>query len=49
MTFEVPQVDITAYVEDGSATERALVARAVDEACRRSGSSRSSATASPTR
>ncbi len=37
MTFEVPQVDITAYVEDGSATERALVARAVDEACQEVG------------
>lgn len=31
--FEVPQVDISAYVADGSLTERALVARAIDEAC----------------
>lgn len=34
MTFEVPAVDITAYVQGGSADERAAVARAIDAACR---------------
>jgi isopenicillin N synthase-like dioxygenase len=32
--FEVPQVDISAYVGSGTAEQRAEVARAVDDACR---------------
>lgn len=34
MAFSVPAIDISPYVVDGSAEERAAVARAVDEACR---------------
>lgn len=34
MAFHVPAIDITPYVADGTAEERAAVARAVDEACR---------------
>jgi len=34
MTFHVPTIDITPFVADGTADERAGVARAVDEACR---------------
>jgi isopenicillin N synthase-like dioxygenase len=34
MTFIVPTVDITAYVQDGSAAARAAVAREIDAACR---------------
>jgi isopenicillin N synthase-like dioxygenase len=32
--FQIPRIDISAYVNDGSAAARAAVARAVDEACR---------------
>ena len=32
--FAVPSIDITPYVADGTAEERAAVARAIDEACR---------------
>ncbi|GAA2228169.1 isopenicillin N synthase family oxygenase [Herbiconiux moechotypicola] len=34
MSFAVPTIDITPYVQGGSADEKAAVARAVDEACR---------------
>ncbi|QXG74461.1 hypothetical protein KUM42_11140 [Modestobacter sp. L9-4] len=34
MTFAVPVVDISAYVQDGPAGQRAAVARAMDDACR---------------
>lgn len=34
MVFEVPTVDITPYIADGSAAERAEVARQIDAACR---------------
>jgi isopenicillin N synthase-like dioxygenase len=34
MTFSVPAVDISAYVEGGSAEARAAVAQAIDAACR---------------
>jgi len=37
MEFEVPEVDITAYVRGGSAEERAAVAAAIDRACREVG------------
>ncbi|MFB2555550.1 isopenicillin N synthase family dioxygenase [Herbiconiux liangxiaofengii] len=37
MTFQVPVVDIAPYVTGGTAAEKAEVARAVDEACRRVG------------
>lgn len=33
MPFEVPLVDISAYTQDGTAEQRAAVARAVDAAC----------------
>ena len=33
MSFEVPTIDISAYVEDRSASDRAAVAAAVDRAC----------------
>lgn len=32
--FSVPSIDITPYVADGTAEERAAVARAIDDACR---------------
>ncbi|MFC5493758.1 isopenicillin N synthase family dioxygenase [Nocardioides caricicola] len=35
--FRVPAVDIAAYVDDGTAEERAVVAREVDAACREVG------------
>ncbi|WP_243057001.1 isopenicillin N synthase family oxygenase [Nocardioides sp. SR21] len=35
--FRVPGIDITAYVDDGSAEQRAAVARDVDAACREIG------------
>jgi isopenicillin N synthase-like dioxygenase len=35
--FRVPQVDITAYVQDGSPADRAEVAASVDRACREVG------------
>lgn len=34
MAFHVPAIDITPYVQGGSAEDRAAVARAIDEACR---------------
>ncbi|GAA1465032.1 isopenicillin N synthase family dioxygenase [Microbacterium thalassium] len=34
MAFRVPLVDITSYVADGTAEERAATARAIDDACR---------------
>lgn len=34
MTFSVPSIDITPYVADGTAEQKAEVARAIDEACR---------------
>jgi len=34
MTFAVPVVDISSYVHDGTAEERAATARAMDDACR---------------
>jgi isopenicillin N synthase-like dioxygenase len=34
LPFEVPVVDITPYVQDGTAGERGAVARQMDEACR---------------
>src|SRR4051794_5214332 len=34
LPFEVPVVDITPYVQDGTAGERCAVARQMDEACR---------------
>jgi len=34
MAFHVPSIDITPYVANGTADERAAVARAVDDACR---------------
>ncbi len=34
MAFSVPSIDITPYVTNGTADERAAVARAIDEACR---------------
>lgn len=34
MTFQVPLVDITAYVQGGTDAERAAVAREIDAACR---------------
>jgi isopenicillin N synthase-like dioxygenase len=34
MAFSVPSIDISPYVADGSAEQRAAVARAIDEACR---------------
>lgn len=34
MTFQVPLVDITAYVTDGTPTAKADVARRIDDACR---------------
>lgn len=34
MAFEVPAVDISAWVRDGSSEDRAAVSAAVDEACR---------------
>ncbi|MDZ8200776.1 2-oxoglutarate and iron-dependent oxygenase domain-containing protein [Microbacterium sp. SSW1-59] len=34
MTFQVPAVDISAYVHDGSPEERQAVAAAIDHACR---------------
>ena len=34
MTFHVPTIDITPYVQDGTDAEKAEVARRVDEACR---------------
>ncbi|GAB2449857.1 isopenicillin N synthase-like dioxygenase [Conyzicola lurida] len=37
MTFHVPAVDITAWVTDGTAEEKAAVAAAIDTACREVG------------
>jgi isopenicillin N synthase-like dioxygenase len=37
MTFHVPAVDITAWVADGTADEKAAVAAAIDTACREVG------------
>jgi len=37
MTFHVPQIDISPYVQDGSAEDKAAVAAAVDRACREVG------------
>ncbi|MFD1712910.1 isopenicillin N synthase family dioxygenase [Amnibacterium flavum] len=37
MSITVPTVDITAYVQDGTADERAAVAAAIDKACREVG------------
>ncbi|THG28580.1 isopenicillin N synthase family dioxygenase [Naasia lichenicola] len=37
MAFHVPQIDISPYVNDGSAEEKAAVAAAVDTACREVG------------
>ena len=37
MTFHVPQIDISPYVNDGSADEKVAVAAAVDRACREVG------------
>lgn len=34
MAFSVPSIDITPYVANGTADEKAAVARAIDEACR---------------